>query len=45
MYILISLTVLALVSALASSQWPWGLTASVILLSVVVLLMLLGVKV
>ena len=43
-YLLVSLTVLAIISALASGQWPWGLTASVILLAIVVLLTLLGVK-
>jgi hypothetical protein len=39
------LTVLALLSALASGQWPWSLTAAVVLLGIVVLLMLLGVQV
>ena len=43
-YLLIGLTVLSILSALASSYWPWGLTAAVVLLALVVLLMLVGVK-
>ncbi len=44
-YLLIGLTVLSMISALASGQWPWGQTAAIVLLALVVLLMLLGVKV
>lgn len=43
-YLLIGLTVLSIISALASGQWPWGTAAAVVLLAVAVLLMLLGVK-
>lgn len=43
-YLLIVLTMLAIISTLASGQWPWGTTTAVVLLAVVVLLMLLGVK-
>jgi hypothetical protein len=43
-YLLIGLTVLAILSALASAHWPWSLTAAVVLLALAVLLMLLGVK-
>jgi hypothetical protein len=43
-YLLVGLTVLSIVSALASHQWPWGLTAAVVLLALVMLLTLLGVK-
>ena len=43
-YLLVGLTVIALVSALASGQWPWGLTAAVVLLCIVLLLMLVGAR-
>lgn len=43
-YLLVGLTVLAIVSALASGQWPWGVQAAIVLLALVVLLTLLGVK-
>ena len=43
-WLLIGLTLLAALSALASGQWPWGQTAAIVILALVLLLLLAGVK-
>ncbi|HET9255390.1 MAG TPA: hypothetical protein VFO16_09340 [Pseudonocardiaceae bacterium] len=46
MLILVLVAMLAAVSSVGNPPWwPWGLQASVILLSIIVLLILVGVKV